>query len=121
MRGAKTAAQGVHPDIGIAIDVTASGDQIRGSKMQVKLGGGAAIKVHDPGLVVPVAIKNWMIERCEADGIPYQLELLTGGSDRCLRHPADGLGCAQRLHLHSNALPAHDQRDGRYRRCARLR
>lgn len=80
LRGAKTAAQGVHPDIGIAIDVTASGDQIRGSKMQVKLGGGAAIKVHDPGLVVPVAIKNWMIERCEADGIPYQLELLTGGT-----------------------------------------
>jgi len=79
LRGAKTAAQGVHPDIGIAIDVTASGDQIRGSKMQVKLGGGAAIKVHDPGLVVPVAIKNWMIERCEADGIAYQLELLTGG------------------------------------------
>jgi len=79
LRGAKTAAQGVRPDIGIAIDVTASGDQIRGSKMQVKLGGGAAIKVHDPGLVVPVAIKNWMIERCEADGIAYQLELLTGG------------------------------------------
>lgn len=79
LRGAKTAAQGVRPDIGIAIDVTASGDQIRGQKMQVKLGGGAAIKVHDPGLVVPVAIKNWMIERCQADGINYQLELLTGG------------------------------------------
>ena len=80
LRGAKTAAQGVHPDIGIAIDVTGSGDQIRGRKMQVKLGGGAAIKVHDPGLVVPVAIKNWMVERCEADGIPYQLELLAGGT-----------------------------------------
>ena len=80
LRGAKTAAQGVHPELGIAIDVTASGDQIRGSKMQVKLGGGAAIKVHDPGLVVPVAIKNWMIERCAADGIPFQLELLTGGT-----------------------------------------
>ena len=80
LRGAKTAAQGLRPDIGIAIDVTGSGDQIRGSKMLVKLGGGAAIKVHDPGLVVPVAIKNWMIERCEADGIPYQLELLAGGT-----------------------------------------
>ena len=80
LRGAKTAAQGLHPDLGIAIDVTASGDQLRGSKMQVVLGGGAAIKVHDPGLVVPVAIKNWMIERCQADGIPYQLELLTGGT-----------------------------------------
>ena len=80
LRGAKTAAQGVHPDVGIAIDVTGSGDQIRGRKMQVKLGGGAAIKVHDPGLIVPLGIKNWMIERCEADGIPYQLELLAGGT-----------------------------------------
>ena len=79
LRGAKTAAQGVHPDIGIAIDVTGSGDQIRGRKMLVRLGGGAAIKVHDPGLVVPVAIKNWMVARCETDGIPYQLELLSGG------------------------------------------
>ncbi len=80
LRGAKTAAQGVKPNIGIAIDVTGSGDQIRGRKMLVKLGGGAAIKVHDPGLIVPLAIKNWMIERCEADGIPYQLELLAGGT-----------------------------------------
>lgn len=80
LRGAKTAAQGVSPDIGIALDVTGTGDQIRGRKMMVKLGGGAAIKVHDPGLIVPPAIKNWMIERCEADGISYQLELLSGGT-----------------------------------------
>ena len=80
LRGAKTAAQGVHPDVGIAIDVTGSGDQIRGLKMNVKLGAGVAIKVHDPGLVVPAAIKDWMIDRCEADGIPYQLEMLTGGT-----------------------------------------
>ncbi len=80
LRGARAAAQGANPDLGIAIDVTGSGDQIRGRKMHVKLGDGAAIKVHDPGLIVPPAIKNWMIERCEADGIPYQLELLAGGT-----------------------------------------
>ena len=80
LRGARTAAQAIRPDIGVAIDVTGSGDQIRGRKMIVKLGNGAAIKVHDPGLIVPPAIKNWMIERCEADNIPYQLELLAGGT-----------------------------------------
>lgn len=80
LRGARTAAQGINPDVGIALDVTGTGDEIRGRKMMVKLGGGVAIKVHDPGLIVPPAIKNWMIERCEADGIPYQLELLTGGT-----------------------------------------
>lgn len=80
LRGARTAAQAIHPDIGVAIDVTGSGDQIRGRKMMIKLGNGAAVKVHDPGLIVPPAIKDWMIARCEADDIPYQLELLAGGT-----------------------------------------
>lgn len=80
LRGARTAAQAIAPDVGIALDVTGTGDQIKGRKMVVKLGGGAAIKVHDPGLIVPPAIKNWMIARAEADKIPYQLELLTGGT-----------------------------------------
>jgi len=80
LRGARTAAQGVQPDVGIALDVTGTGDEIRGRKMAIKLGNGAAIKVHDPGLIVPPTIKNWMIDRAEADKIPYQLELLTGGT-----------------------------------------
>ena len=62
------------------MDVTNTGDQIRGPKMGVKLGGGAAIKVYDPGLVVPVAIKNWMIDACEREGIPHQLEVLAAGT-----------------------------------------
>lgn len=80
LRGAQVAAQGVKPDIGIALDVTAVGDEIQGRKMSVKLGAGAAIKVIDAKHIVPPQIKAWMIARAEADGIPYQLELLTGGA-----------------------------------------
>lgn len=80
LRGARTAAYAVDPDIAIAVDVTATGDMIKNEKMMVKLGGGAAIKVHDTGLVVPPAVRDWMVARAEADGIPYQLELLTLGS-----------------------------------------
>lgn len=80
LRGAKVAAQGVNPDLGIALDVTASGDEIKNRKMAVKLGGGAAIKVMDSAHIVPPAVKNWMVARAEADHIPYQLEVLTGGS-----------------------------------------
>ncbi|MEL6309164.1 MAG: M20/M25/M40 family metallo-hydrolase [Chloroflexota bacterium] len=79
LRGARTAAFGVNPDIGIALDVTATGDEIHGRKMSVKLGGGAAIKVIDTSLIVPKAIVDWMVARAEADGIKHQLELLTGG------------------------------------------
>ncbi len=79
-RGADAAAYNVNPDVAIALDVTATGDQLKEHKMSVKLGGGAAVKVHDPGLVVPPAVVDWMTARAQADGIPYQLELLSMGS-----------------------------------------
>ncbi len=80
LRGAGPAAFGIAPDIAIALDVTATGDTIKNAKMDVKLGGGAAIKVHDSRHVVPPAVVNWMVKQAEADGIPYQKELLTLGS-----------------------------------------
>ncbi len=80
LRGARPAAYGIAPDIGIALDVTATGDELKNHRMAVKLGGGTAIKLHDPGLVVPPAVRDWMINRAQADGIPHQLELLAGGT-----------------------------------------
>lgn len=80
LRGARPAAYGINPDVAIALDVTSTGDEIRNAKMAVKLGGGAAIKLHDLGLVVPPAVRDWMIARAQADGIPHQLELLALGS-----------------------------------------
>lgn len=80
IRGARPAAFGISPDVAIAVDVTSTGDMVRNEKMTVRLGGGAAIKLHDSGLVVPPAIREWMVARAEADGIPYQLELLNLGT-----------------------------------------
>ncbi len=80
LRGARPAAYSIDPDVAVALDVTATGDELKNNKMAVKLGGGAAIKLHDPGLVVPPAVRKWMIDRAEADGIPHQLELLPGGT-----------------------------------------
>lgn len=79
VRGAKAAAYGINPDLGIALDITGTGDEIQGKKMAVKLGGGAAIKVMDSSLIVPKPVVDWMIATAEAKNIPYQLELLTGG------------------------------------------
>jgi endoglucanase len=80
LRGAQTAAHSIDPQIGIALDVTGTGDQLKNPKMAVRLGDGAAIKIHDRGLVVPPAVVQWMIARAEANGIPYQRELLTLGT-----------------------------------------
>jgi putative aminopeptidase FrvX len=81
LRGARPAATGLAPDLGIAVDITPAFDMPRpGSKMPVGLGKGAAIKAYDRGLVVPPAVKNLMVDRAEAAGIPYQIELIVMGS-----------------------------------------
>ena len=80
LRGARPAAYGIDPDIGISLDVTSTGDLIKSARNDVKLGEGAAIKIHDTQHIVPAPIRDWMIARAEADGIPYQRELLTLGS-----------------------------------------
>jgi endoglucanase len=80
LRGARPAAYSVDPDVAIALDVTGTGDEIRNRKMAIKLGAGAAIKINDPGLVVPPAVRDWMIERAEKDKIAYQRELLSAGT-----------------------------------------
>ncbi len=92
LRGARTAAFGLNADVAIALDVTATGDLVRNSKMTVRLGDGAAIKFHDTGHVVPSAVRNWMVNRAEADGIPYQREILTLGSTDAAAIQVTGAG-----------------------------
>lgn len=79
-RGAMTGAFQVEPDLGIAIDVTPTGDVPKPSPSPVKLGAGPAIKVRDTGHIVPGWIKNLMIQRAEDAGIPYQLEVMQVGT-----------------------------------------
>jgi endoglucanase len=85
LRGAGAAAFSIEPDVAIALDVTPTGDVPKSDKLGVKLGGGAAIKIHDTGHVVPPAVRDWMIARAEANGIPHQLELLTLGTTDAAR------------------------------------
>jgi endoglucanase len=80
VRGARTAAYGIAPDYGIALDVTSTGDTPKGLKLAVSLGGGAAIKVADIAHIVPPAFKDLLIRRAQEAGIPYQLEILQIGS-----------------------------------------
>jgi putative aminopeptidase FrvX len=82
LRGATTAAFGIEPDLGIASDVTATGDtpQRKGRRMEVSLGRGPAIKVRDGGMLSDPRIVEWMVKAAEKAGLPYQLEILEGGT-----------------------------------------
>ncbi len=82
LRGARTAAYGVDPDIGIACDVTRVGDTPKSHIMEVSLGGGAAIKVKDSSLICHPGLRRYLVEVAKENDIPYQLEVLErGGTD----------------------------------------
>lgn len=82
VRGASTSAYGVDPDIGIALDVTSSGDTPNSHKMEMALGKGPCIKIQDAGMIADPRIVQWMIHTAEKNKIPYQREvLLIGGTD----------------------------------------
>jgi endoglucanase len=78
-RGAQTAAYAIEADLGIAIDVTPTGD-ILGVKMQTYLGEGPAIKVRDVGMIADPQVVNWMVATAKKEKIKYQLEVLEVGS-----------------------------------------
>ncbi|MFO7625512.1 MAG: M42 family metallopeptidase [Anaerolineales bacterium] len=80
LRGATTAAFGVDPDLGLAVDVTRTGDTPRSIKMEVALGKGPAIKVRDSGMLADPRVVNWMVQKAEEKNLPYQLEVLEAGT-----------------------------------------
>jgi len=80
LRGATTSGYGVAPDLALSVDVTTTGDTPEAHTMAVSLGNGPAIKVKDGGMLAHPGVKNWLIETAEANEIPYQLEVLEGGT-----------------------------------------
>jgi endoglucanase len=79
-RGAATAAYAVDPDLGISSDVTATGDTPKSARMDVSLGKGPAIKVRDSDMLSDPRLVKCMVAAAEKAKIPYQLEVLEGGT-----------------------------------------
>lgn len=82
LRGSATAAYGLDPDVGLAVDVTRTGDTPRTTKMEVALDKGPAVKVRDSSFIADPRVVDWMATTAKAADIPYQMEVLeAGGTD----------------------------------------
>jgi putative aminopeptidase FrvX len=84
LRGAGTAAFGIDPDIGIALDVTIAGDVpgVNEFDSNVKMGKGPALTVTDAGLITHPKVLRLLLDVAEQNKIPYQLETgLLGTTD----------------------------------------
>ena len=84
LRGAATAAFGVDPDIGIALDVTIAGDVpgVREFDTTVKMGKGPALTVSDSGMITHPKVLRLLLDTAEEEKIAIQLETgLMGSTD----------------------------------------
>jgi endoglucanase len=86
LKGARVAAFSIRPDAAIALDVTTAND-VPGVPAQdrvAELGKGPAIKVADgrsaSGLIAHPAVFRVLVETARKENIPYQLELMPGGT-----------------------------------------
>ncbi len=87
LRGAATAAYGIDPDFGIALDVTVAGDVpgVKEFESSVKMGKGPTLTVSDLGLITHPKMLRLLIETAEENKIPYQIEAGLAGSTDAAR------------------------------------
>ncbi len=84
LRGARTSAFSIAPDIAVALDVTIACD-VPGAQPHeqvTSLGEGVAIKVMDSASISHPGLVRFLVDLAEARGVPYQIEILPrGGTD----------------------------------------
>ncbi len=85
LKGARTSAYALDPDCAIATDVTIPGDHpgIEMKDAPVEMGKGPVITIVDSsgrGLIASRKVVSWLKEAADADNIPVQLEVGSGGT-----------------------------------------
>ena len=91
MRGAKTSASLINPDLAVAVDVSNVGDTPESLELNLKLGKGPAIKMKDASFIIHESVKNLLLDAAKECNIPYQLEAASyGGTDAGAIHLTGG-------------------------------
>ena len=85
LKGARTSAFKLNPDLAFALDVTLSGDHpgIKPDEAPVVIGKGPAIILADAsgrGILTQNSVKDLLIKAGDENDIPYQLEVSDGGT-----------------------------------------
>jgi putative aminopeptidase FrvX len=85
LKGARTSAFGLNPDVGIAIDTCIPGDHpgIKKTDSAIEIGKGPSITVMDAGgrgVITHPRVLEWLCQTAKAKGIPYQMDVTESGT-----------------------------------------
>lgn len=96
LRGAKTSAHVVEPDVALILEVDIAADVpgIKPEEWAVRLGKGPSLLLYDSRMIPNLRLRDLVIETAEAEGIPLQYSAMTGGA-------TDGA----MIHIHAAGVP----------------
>ncbi len=97
LRGAKTSAFKVQPDIAFAVDVGIAGDTpgVTDKEAMGKLGKGPGIVLYDASMVSHKGLRDFVTNIADEQGIPYQFDAMPGGGTD-----------SGSIHITGNGVPA---------------
>ena len=80
LKGSRTAAYGINPDVALVVDMTTTGDMPGISKIDSStiLGAGPIITLADAegrGLLIRSDVKDWLIDTAKNNNIKHQVEI----------------------------------------------
>jgi len=96
LRGAKTSAFAINPDVGIVLEVDIAGDVpgIKAEESTVKMGGGPSMLVYDRSMIPNLKLRDMVIAVAKELEIPLQFSAMSGGA-------TDGGA----IHIHNEGVP----------------
>lgn len=97
LRGAKTSAHLIEPDIGFGVDVGIAGDTpgISNKEADSKLGEGPQIILYDASMISHKGVRDLVVETADENNIPYQYASIPGGGTD-----------SGSIHLTANGVPS---------------
>ncbi len=97
LRGAKTSAHLIEPDLAFGVDVGIAGDTpgISDKEADSKLGEGPQIILYDASMISHKGVRDFVVETAKENDIPFQYSSMAGGGTD-----------SGAIHLTANGVPA---------------
>jgi len=115
LRGARTAANLIQPDIFFGLDASAANDMMGDKSQFGQLGQGALLRIFDPTMLTHRGMVEYVQDTAETNKIKYQYFVSPGGTDAGQVHlsgigvPSTIIGiCSRYIHTSSSIIHADD-------------